>query len=83
MCDCEMFQYVLCAAQVPAASHSCLPHSISTLRTLLGTRDGVNLRDDVSFIITKKASARAFSWLKVPTTTFTFKTLLTVKTTLR
>ena len=28
------------------------------------------------FTITEKASTRAFSWLKAPTSTFTFKTLL-------
>ena len=28
------------------------------------------------FTITEKAPTRAFSWLKVPTSTFTFKTLL-------
>ena len=28
------------------------------------------------FVITEKASTRAFSWLKAATTTFTFKTLL-------
>ena len=33
-----------------------------------------NLRED--FTIMEKAPARVFSWLKAPTSTFTFKTLL-------
>ena len=32
--------------------------------------------ESVRFIITKKASIRAFSWLKAPNSAFTFKTLL-------
>ena len=33
-----------------------------------------NVRED--FTITEKAPTRAFSWLKAPTSAFTFKTLL-------
>ena len=32
--------------------------------------------DPSVFTITEKAPARAFSWLKVPTSAFTFKTLM-------
>ena len=32
------------------------------------------------FTITEKASTRAFSWLKAPTSVFPFKTLLDIKT---
>ena len=35
-----------------------------------------NLRGDNTVSITEKAPTRAFSWMKVATTTFTFKTLL-------
>ena len=34
----------------------------------------MKVRED--FTITEKAPTRAFSWLKVPTKSFTFKTLL-------
>ena len=36
----------------------------------------MNLREDWSFTITENAPTRAFSWLKVPSSAFTFKTLL-------
>ena len=51
-------------------------------------RDGVSARpsdqrlvtsatkDQLVFTITEKAPTRAFSWLKAPTSAFTFKTLL-------
>ena len=48
----------------------------------LHQRDGVCVRISASkssirrFVITEKAPTRAFSWLKVATTAFTFKTLL-------
>ena len=35
-----------------------------------------NLREDYCFTIMEKAPTRTFSWLKAPTSTFTFKTLL-------
>ena len=43
-------------------------HKVSPLE--LQTKDGEDLT------ITEKAPTRAFSWLKVATTAFTFKTLL-------
>ena len=36
--------------------------------------------NDPSVTIKKKAPTKGFSWLKAPTSTFKFKTLLTIKT---
>ena len=46
---------------------------------LLGDEDygaSVNSSNKISCAITEKAPTWAFSWLKVPTSAFTFKTLL-------
>ena len=40
------------------------------------TLPSLKRRSTRRFVITKKAPTRAFSWLKVPTSAFTFKTLL-------
>ena len=53
------------------------PRAQSSLYMLLqrtGLCSAVKL--SIGFTITEKAPTRAFSWLKVPTSTFTFKTLL-------
>ena len=51
-----------------------------SLVTEVITPDTAPLIINKDFTITEKAPTRAFSWLKAPTSAFTFKTLLTITT---
>ena len=53
-----------------------MEHHIALLNTLLTSAVKSSIGFTIGFAITEKAPTRAFSWLKAPTSAFTFKTLL-------
>ena len=65
-----------CSLKLRGSVFSALSSAYWALNTLDKVRNSASKSSIRRFVITEKAPTRAFSWLKVVTTAFTFKTLL-------